>query len=291
MIKRQHGAATSNAPTLSILVPVLVLGMAGCSSFDERVQALEARTATLEAQNADAQTELARMNSQLVAARQELDNSLQPLRTQQADRGEDFRGLQSRITVQQEQIAMLENRIADLSERLASSGGGGQRRPDLGTALPPSRRQGGSAAPSPGPSVPQDENAASTLYMSAFNDYLREDYQLCVNSFREYINRYSSSDRADDAQYWIGECEDAQGNSQAALQAFSSLLVDYPDSEKVPDALFKDAVIRINLGDRPGGIEGLLRVVRVDASSDAAWLACRELGRLNVAQPAACDDS
>jgi tol-pal system protein YbgF len=64
-------------------------------------------------------------------------------------------------------------------------------------------------------------------------------YADAAQLFQEFLDRYPSSEYADNAQYWLGESYYVTGNFDIALAAFQGLLNDYPDSPKVPDALLK----------------------------------------------------
>ena len=122
-------------------------------------------------------------------------------------------------------------RIARLTEQLAAGGGPPSEATLTGTAMPPPR--GALATTAEEPTASQ-QSAATTLYNSAYNDYLRENWELCVQGFEEYMRRYVSSDRADNARYWIGMCERERGQLSAAHTAFQSVVRDHPNSELVP---------------------------------------------------------
>ena len=59
---------------------------AACAPSEQRLVSIESRQAATEAQVADLQTAQQNIIARLVQVRQELDNSLQPLRTQSAAR-------------------------------------------------------------------------------------------------------------------------------------------------------------------------------------------------------------
>jgi len=258
--------------------------LVGCSSFEQRVVAVESRQTAIEAQIADLQAAQQNIIGRLVQLRQELDTALQPLRTQSADRGEDVRALQRKILALEEQVAEVDNRIMGLTEQLASAPSSGGT--PVGTAMPPPRGtpvrrdQGGGAVAN---------SQATALFNSAFNDYLSDNYDLCIQGFEEYIRRFGSSERADDARYWIGQCQGDAGHTKAAHESFQTLIRDYPDSELVPDAALNDALLLEQEGKTGAAAEALRRLIRAYGASDAAFVACRELGKLSVERPPACE--
>lgn len=277
------------ASRTGIVILLLAFGASGCQSFEQRFSVIESRQNALEAQLADLQAQQDNLIARVVQVRQELDNALQPLRTQSADRGEDVRAMRMQVTALEEQIALLEERISRLTEQFAA-GRGPAGEQQLGVPMPPPRgarapsgQQAGAAEDAPG-------SEASLLFNTAFADYTRENYELCVQGFEEYIRRYGTSARADDAQYWIGECHTARGDIRSARQAFQSLIRDYPDSELIPDAMFRDAVFLKDEGRADAAAEAFRRLIQAYPASDQAFLACNQLGQLGADRPAACDE-
>ena len=83
---------------------------------------------------------------------------------------------------------------------------------------------------------PEDEKAA---YDQAFQSLKDLKYADAAEQFLTFVNVYSTSDYADNAQYWLGESYYVTRNYDIALEAFSTLLSDYPNSPKVADGLLK----------------------------------------------------
>lgn len=267
-----------------IAVVLTALVGTGCQSFERRFTAIESRQTALEAQLADLQAQQQTLIARQVQLRQELDNALQPLRTQSADRGEDLRSMRREVVALEERIADLDGMIARVSEQVAAGGGTTDRGP-AATGMPPPRD--GRAADTE-PAGPAD-NEAATLYSNAYGDYLGNNYELCIQGFEEYLRRYGTSERADDAMYWTGECHAARGDNPAARDAFRQLIRDYPASELIPDAMFRDAFILEQEGRDEAAAEGFRRLIQAYSTSDAAYLACRQLDAMGVDRPAACE--
>ena len=81
--------------------------------------------------------------------------------------------------------------------------------------------------------------SSQELYYSAYSDYLKGDFDLAVQSFRDYLNNYGDSPFADNALYWIGECFYSQGKYSQAISSFDEVLAKYPQGDKIPGALLK----------------------------------------------------
>lgn len=259
-----------------------------CSSFEKRVVAVEARQVSLEAQIADLQTAQQNIVGRLVQVRQELDNALLPLRTQSADRGEDFRSIQREFTALEDRYAELDSRLGRLTEEMARLQSAPTAAREVGSAMPPAR---GSAGAPTRPVLPDAaaSSTAATLYNSAFNDYVRDNFALCVQGFEEYIRRFANSARAAEARYWIGQCHLSSGDTGAARAAFQTLIREHPNSPQVPDAIFNDALALMQEGREGAAAEAWRRLIRAYGSSDAAFLACNELGKLGAERPSSCE--
>lgn len=119
----------------------------------------------------------------------------------------------------------------------------------------PAPGQAPGTRPSTGSLNPQD------LYQAAYIDFSKGSYALAIAGFREFLRRYPEHDLSDNAQYWIGEAQLAIARSQAdagksdlagqalqqAVQEFRKVVANYPRGDKAPTALYKEALVLIEL--------------------------------------------
>jgi tol-pal system protein YbgF len=103
---------------------------------------------------------------------------------------------------------------------------------------------------------------ASDLYQTAYIDFTRGHYNLAVAAFREYVRLYPNTPLTESAQYWIGESHfslarshQAKGEAdraipelERAVQEFRKVVIAYPRGDKVPAALYKEALALVELG-------------------------------------------
>jgi len=181
-----------------------------------------------------------------------------------------------------ETLTTLTGRVDELSTRLDTL-----TRQLRGTGPAPAPRSS-SAAPSgsgpaspgvvPGPvaAVPPRPSAASLqpqdIYQAAYIDFSKGSYSLAIAGFREFLRRYPDHELAGSAQYWIGEAylslargfsDSAQGDKateslEQAVQEFKKVLANYPRADKVPTALYKEALALIDL-KQPGQAQARLQ--------------------------------
>jgi tol-pal system protein YbgF len=178
-----------------------------------------------------------------------------------------------------ETLTTLTGRVDELSTRLdtltrqlragqapATSGSAAPRSPSAapsGSSAAPASP--GTAAPGPVAAVPQRPSAASLqpqdIYQAAYIDFSKGSYSLAIAGFREFLRRYPDHELAGSAQYWIGEAylslargfsDSGQGDKsteslEQAVQEFKKVLANHPRADKVPTALYKEALALIDL--------------------------------------------
>ena len=125
------------------------------------------------------------------------------------------------------------------------------------------------------PSVPTQ--APRELYSQAYADYARGNYDLAMQGFAEYLRAYPGTDFSDNAQYWIGECLYGKKMYAEAIDAWNTLLKDYPTSDKLPDARVKKGMALERLGRRSQALVEYRFVVDRYPTSQAARIARERL--------------
>lgn len=182
--------------------------------------------------------------------------------------------LQQDLKVQDERtlvgIKELQDRVSDVSDRLRTS----SLQPPTGSSGLPA---GPGATQSLTPSAPAI--APRDLYQQAYSDFARKNYELSIQGFQEYLRLYRDTELADNAQYWVGECLQAQGKYEDAVTAFNALLRDFIDSDKIPDARYKKGVALEALGRKSQAALEYRFVVERFPNSPAARLAREKLGQ------------
>ncbi|HEY7649209.1 MAG TPA: tol-pal system protein YbgF [Methylomirabilota bacterium] len=138
--------------------------------------------------------------------------------------------------------------------------------PDTRTARPAPSAPAPSAPAGPAPPGARSSTGAlqpQDVYQAAYIDFSKGVYPLAVTEFRDFLRRYPDHELAPNAQYWIGEAQIAmaRGHTDArqtdaatnalrqAVQEFRKVLANYPRSDKAPAALYKEALVLIELKD------------------------------------------
>lgn len=113
--------------------------------------------------------------------------------------------------------------------------------PTLGEYKPPT--------PAAGDGSPLTEEGRS-IFAAAELDRSRGNIDLARSGFQEFLEKFPSSEEADDATYWLGDLAYGDASFEDALGFFQKVLQDFPDSERVPSALYKGRACLLELGRR-----------------------------------------
>ncbi len=189
-----------------------------------------------------------------------------------------LRKLQQDLRIQDERAMVAikdqQERLSEISDRLRTSTAAMSQPPGGGAPFM-SGAPGATQTPAVGgPAIPPRD-----LYQQAYSDFARKNYDLSIQGFQEYLRLYRDTDLADNAQYWVGECLQAQGKYEDAVTAFNALLRDFTDSDKIPDARYKKGVALEALGRKSQAVLEYRFVVERFPNSPAARLAREKLGQ------------
>jgi tol-pal system protein YbgF len=201
--------------------------------------------------------------------------------------------LQEKIEALHASLDLTTRHLQTISQELVAVRSEFQARPVYQTPPPATEPTSGDTRTAPAggdqpvleqpPTVPQTAPPSpEALYRSAYEDYMRSNYDLAAQGFQEYLRRWGTTDLADNAQYWIGECYDAQGLSEEALAAFSEVLEKYPTSDKAAAAQLKKGLLYLKLGDQGQGVVNLQYVVFEHPGTREADLAREKLRSLGL---------
>jgi len=128
-----------------------------------------------------------------------------------------------------------------------------------------------------GPAAPGQPDPTQ-LYDQAAQDLTQGRYALALPGFREFTQRFGTSDLADNAQYGVGECFFAQSRFDSAAVEYARVEAQYPQGDKVPAALWKLALCQDKLGDASKSRRTLEDLVKRFPLSGEAQLARERLG-------------
>lgn len=102
-----------------------------------------------------------------------------------------------------------------------------------------------------------NEASEKNAYEAAYNLVRSKQYADAVIAFQKYLSQYPQGERAPTAHYWLGEVYMVQWQSEKsntglldkASQSFSTITLQFPSNNKVPDALLKLGLIENEKGN------------------------------------------
>lgn len=166
----------------------------------------------------------------------------------------------------------ISDRMSDLGERL-------QTMPAASSSAPPGQREalGATPGPAPGPAAAGPAPLPRELFSQAYADYTRGNYDLAIQGFQEYLRSYPETELSDNAQYWVGECYFGKQRFREAIEAWDTLVRDFPSSDKLPDARVKKGIALERIGRRAQAQVEYRYVVEHHPNSQAARIAREKL--------------
>ena len=127
-------------------------------------------------------------------------------------------------------------------------------------------------------------DAADQVYSQAYNDLIQGNLDMAIEGFTAFIKNFPANDKADDAQYNIGEAYYNSNRLPQAIAAFTRVVNEYPSGDKLASAHFKMAKAELASQDRESAVADFRTVIeRFDVSPEAG-LAQIELDKLGVSR-------
>jgi len=146
---------------------------------------------------------------------------------------------------------------------------------------PPPAAVGGGGGAAPPAVAARPTGSDQQNYEAAMKLVEDKKYEDAARAFTSFLGSFPTSPLADNAQYWLGETFYVRGNYRDGLAAFRKLIENYPQSDKVPDALLKVGFCQVELGDRNAARASLQEVTRQFPGTTAARQASQRLDRLS----------
>jgi len=150
-----------------------------------------------------------------------------------------------------------------------------------GMAAPGAQGPAGTAAALPKPSIPDPDS----LYNSGLTDYNGGQYDLAIQAFLQYLQYYGETDRASNAQFYIGDSYYFQKKYNNAISEYDKCIER--GGNKAAAAQLKKGFALLELGERSAGAKELRSLVQQSPNSHEAELARQRLRKLGYPASAA----
>jgi tol-pal system protein YbgF len=223
-----------------------------------RLETLQTETRTLSTGVEEYKEYLKKPSKEVDRVRAEVEARLKTLE----ERGKSFeernRGQEGKIKELEDQLKGLEGRISTVASKQIEQ-----------EKLIPTKE------------IPAELKGISTgmgdLYKEAYETLHRGDLEGARRKFEGFLKQYSNTELSDNAQFWIGETYYLKKDYERAILEYEKAIVKYPEGDKIPAALFKQALAFSELGDKANARNLLRRVIEKYPHSDQAELAKKKL--------------
>ena len=252
--------------------------------LQEQVQQLKAAVNALAEQ---AKTTNTRVEAQGEATRKNYADQLQLVRELQSSvetMGQKVQSNSAQVTKLSQELPPLRDGLNMLQQLISQIAAQLQpMAPADPNAAPPAG--GGTAPPAPAAAAPASSGvppSPGTYWNAAMGYYAVGQWDLAVDAFKDFMQKFPSSPNAADAQFFIGEAYYQSGKSREALAAYTAYTTTYAQGERVADAYFKQASCYELLNQKNDAIRVYQLITKQYADSSAALLATQSLKRLGV---------
>jgi tol-pal system protein YbgF len=126
---------------------------------------------------------------------------------------------------------------------------------------------------------------ADSLYSQGLSYYNGGQYDLSMQAFQDYLKYYKDTDRASNAQFYIGECYYNKGDYARAIEAYDLCSEKYPAGNKAAAAQLKKGFSLLAVDQKTAGIRELKSVIQRFPESSEAEMARQRLKKLNIMVP------
>ncbi len=166
--------------------------------------------------------------------------------------GEGVADVRSEVEALREELAALEGRL-EVAEHATK-----QAREEAQAARLAASRAGETAGPIQAGEVEEPEEASGpppgasseelSAYRLAYDAWRTDDNDNCIDQFSAFLQSFPASLYADDASYWLADCHFKNGDYKNAILRFDDVASRHPDSDKAPEALYRQGEALLQLG-------------------------------------------
>jgi TolA-binding protein len=113
-----------------------------------------------------------------------------------------------------------------------------------------------------GPENPPGGNQSPELmYNQAYRDFVAGNIDLAIQEYNAYLDVYPGGDKAALALLNLGDAYMVQKKLPQASIAFTRIINNYSDTNKVPSAMYKRAQVELAIGETQNAIDDLKTIV------------------------------
>jgi tol-pal system protein YbgF len=180
--------------------------------------------------------------------------------------------MEGRLKTLEEKRKTQEEKIKEIEDRL--KGGNGKT---VGSASKPTEPERSASTKEVLSELKGVSTGMGDLYRDAYETFHKGDLEGARRKFEAFLKQYPNTELSDNAQFWIGETYYLKKDYEKAILEYEKAIAKYPEGDKIPAAIFKQALAFLELGDKTNARNLLKRVIEKYPHSDQAGLAKKKL--------------
>jgi tol-pal system protein YbgF len=277
---------TIHIPRSTMFIFLLVFCLGSCAYdqeltyLNDQIVALEGRITTLQKTMDGELNTIHDKEAESATKIDQLERDTMRLSEEVEDNGVVISGIVERdLSKMLFNLEALTQKVADLESGVRRS----YDQPGQGIPAAENRAEVGSPIGGEETGTEGSDESLSTeraLYNASKDSFDQGRFDEAMEGFKRFLDRYPKSELADNAQYWIGECYMALKKYDRAIAAYEDVKKKYPEGNKVPDAMLKQAMAFLEKGDEISTRILLKRIVSAFPESDQAKVAEQRLETL-----------
>lgn len=132
------------------------------------------------------------------------------------------------------------------------------------------------------PDSPDAALSPDQVFSEAYNDLIQGNFDIAIMGFNAFLSNFPTNEKADDAQYNIGEAFYNAKKYSESVAAFTKVINDYSTGDKVASALFKRGQAEMELRQKDAAVTDYRAVIAKYPASPEANLAKAELTKMGI---------
>jgi tol-pal system protein YbgF len=229
-----------------------------------QVEALQSQIRTLSTDVEEYKEFLKRPSKEIERVREDIALRIRTLETM----GKTF---EEKDRVQEDRTRTIEERIKRIEDQLKMIGG---KIDQLASKQIEQEKTPGEEAPV---NVRGLSTGAGDLYKDAYETFQKGDLEKARRKFEAFLKQYPNTGLSVNAQFWIGETYYLKKDFEKAILEYEKAITKYPEGDKIPAAVFKQALAFLELGEKSSAKDLLKRVIERYPNSDQAEMAKKKL--------------
>lgn len=119
-----------------------------------------------------------------------------------------------------------------------------------------------------------------TAYERAYQEFQQSQFDHALASFRNFLSQYPDSTLVPNAHFWIAECYVRKRDYPHGIESYDQVIRHYPKSAKASIALYRKALVLLEMHDKNGAKNALKKLMSDYPKSEESKQAKAKLAAL-----------